>query len=80
MGRRRGRRRGKSDRLDFKSTHRRTLFNVSLTFLLPTTTTPLETNGQRGKARVGGTKRMCNTPPGLHSRSPAPDKVKGQGS
>ena len=33
-GRRGGWRRGKSDRLDYESTHRRTLFNVSLTFLL----------------------------------------------
>ena len=42
VGRRRkgGWRRGKSDRLDYESTHRRTLFNVSLTFLFSISSPP----------------------------------------
>ncbi len=35
-----GWRRGKSDRLDYESTHRRTLFNVSLTFLFSISSPP----------------------------------------
>lgn len=35
-----GCKREKSDRLDYESTHRRTLFNVSLTFLFPISSPP----------------------------------------
>lgn len=42
-----GWRRGKSDRLDYESTHRRTLFNVSLTFLLSISSPPTPSHWKR---------------------------------
>lgn len=42
-----GWRRGKSDRLDYESTHRRTLFNVSLTFLLSISSPPTLSHWKR---------------------------------
>lgn len=75
-----GWRRGKSDRLDFESTHRRTLFNVSVTFLLSISSPPTLCYwiwmGWEEKAE----RRRYNILLGLHSRSWAPDKVLGQGS
>lgn len=75
----------KSDRLDYESTHRRTLFNVSLTFLV-SISSPLtcscwrdrqegEGEGWREGAQGGG-----GAPAVLQPRSRAPDKVEGQGS
>lgn len=89
VGRRRkgGWRRGKSDRLDYESTHRRTLFNVSLTFLFsissPPTLSRWRQMGRKEKLRESERRRegkRRNALPVLHSRSPVPDKVKGQGS
>lgn len=50
-----GWRRGKSDRLDYESTHRRTLFNVSLTFLLSISSPPTLSRWRRmGQGRESG--------------------------
>ena len=91
-----GWRRGESDRLDYESTHRRTLFNVSLTFLFSISSPPTlarlrrmgreEKPGERERKRERGERaqtavwKELQALPVLHSRSQAPDKVKGQGS
>lgn len=87
--------RRKSDRLDYESTHRHVLFNVSLTFLRSISSPPTlshwrqmgreeeawerERERERRKSTDESGRRR-NALSVLHSRSQAPDKVKGQGS
>lgn len=82
-----GWRRRKSGRLDFESTHRRILFNVSLTFLLSVSSRQPSITGAEWAERKsreerwgGDWLRRCNDLPGFQSRSQDLDKVMGQGS
>lgn len=82
-----GCKREKSDRLDYESTHRRTLFNVSLTFLFPISSSPRRPSltvamVREEKLAKGGRESLeeGKALPLLHPRSQAADKDKGQGS
>lgn len=70
----------KSDRLDYECTHRRTLFNVSLTFLFSVSSPLTRSRRRDGQERRRREMERGSAPAVLQPRSGDPDKVRGQGS